>query len=115
MSSISSENSRFNKIQTDWIVVAIELDNRTNGTYQDNLHRLITDNINKFIQIARESEKADLTQYNFNIQSVEDPKKPLHNALFRLASELEILKSSQGITQTLIDKLNKSISNCFVL
>ena len=105
-------------IQTRWIEVADELESKKKGnpeTEESVLGWMIRDQKDKFIKLALDSKKEELIMHQFDIQSVDDPQKELHDKLFTLADALLSVPASDHVTQTLLNKLADSLLNSFAL
>ena len=106
----------FNQIQSKWIEIANELDQKSGGRSDENiLQEMLDQNIDDYIKLALDSKKTKLVHYQFKSDEPETPDKILHDKLFMLAVALERVKLTPKANGVLLKSLLDSLMKCFPL
>lgn len=107
----------FNPIQSKWIEIAEELDQKSGErSSEDVLQKMFDEKTDDFIRLALDSKKTNLVLYQFESDQPGTPDKILHDKLFRLAVALEHIKPTSKVNGVLLKNLlDGSLIKCFPL
>lgn len=107
----------FSPVQSKWIEIAEEFDQKSKGRSDvDLLQQMLEENTDDFIKLIMDSQREKINQYQFKSGNLGDPDKTLHDKLFKLAEAFEHVKPSKKVTNVLLKHLlGDSLLKCFPL